>query len=66
MLISLDQFANTLWGGDPDETISSRLGKHYLAGDSIIACIICKLLNYLEKDHCIKSIEPDRGRKIEL
>ena len=27
ILISLDQMGNTLLGGDPDETISSRLGK---------------------------------------
>ena len=27
IFISIDQFINTLFGGDPDETISSRLGK---------------------------------------
>jgi hypothetical protein len=27
LLISLDQFANTVLGGSPDETISSRTGK---------------------------------------
>lgn len=29
VLISIDQLVNTLAGGDPDETISSRVGKHY-------------------------------------
>lgn len=29
ILISLDQLGNTILGGDPDETISSRLGKNY-------------------------------------
>jgi len=27
ILISIDQLGNTFAGGDPDETISSRLGK---------------------------------------
>jgi hypothetical protein len=29
ILISLDQFFNTLAGGDPDMTISARLGRNY-------------------------------------
>lgn len=29
ILISIDQMANTLLGGDPDMTISSRLGRNY-------------------------------------
>lgn len=29
ILISIDQFANTVLGGDPDMTISSRLGRNY-------------------------------------
>ena len=29
VLVALDQFVNTLFYGDPDETISSRLGKNY-------------------------------------
>ena len=28
MLIAFDQFVNAIFGGDPDETISSRVGKH--------------------------------------
>lgn len=29
ILISIDQLANTILFGDPDETISSRVGKNY-------------------------------------
>jgi hypothetical protein len=29
ILISIDQLINTLAGGDPDETISARLGRNY-------------------------------------
>jgi hypothetical protein len=29
ILISLDQLVNTIFGGDPDMTISGRLGRNY-------------------------------------
>jgi len=29
IFISFDQFINTLFGGDPDMTISARLGRNY-------------------------------------
>ena len=29
ILISIDQLVNTLFGGDPDMTISARLGRNY-------------------------------------
>ncbi len=29
ILISLDQLANTILGGDPDMTLSARLGRNY-------------------------------------
>jgi hypothetical protein len=37
LLISLDQLANTILGGDPDETMSSRMGKHLKKRDSWIS-----------------------------
>jgi hypothetical protein len=37
ILIAIDQLANTIAGGDPDETISSRLGKHVKKNDSWFA-----------------------------
>jgi hypothetical protein len=58
-LIALDQFANTILGGSPDETISSRLGKR--VDTSRFACVICKVLDLFQKDHCKKSIELDEG-----
>lgn len=62
ILISIDQFFNTVFGGDPDETISSRVGKRAEKGCK--ACILlCKLLGFFEKDHCYKSIEPDEGQR---
>ena len=71
ILIALDQLVNTLLGGDPSETMSSRMGKLVLQwkthpelkGRYIIAIIICRLLSYIQNNHCIDSIEPDRGSR---
>lgn len=60
LLISLDQFGNTLAGGSPDETISSRAGKAMREG-KVWGCILCRFLSWFEKDHCAKSIEADEG-----
>lgn len=56
ILISLDQFLNTLAGGDPDETISSRVGKYYKGS------MLYEILNAIQKDHCEDSIEADEGK----
>jgi len=61
LLISIDQLCNTILGGFPDETMSSRMGKHLAKKDSLISNIVCKLLNLIQKDHCVKSIEEDEG-----
>lgn len=54
-LISVDQFANTLLGGNPDMTISTRLGI-WLQGSNPwkrgVAKVACKALDLLDKDHC--------------
>lgn len=57
ILVSLDQFFNTVFGGDPDETVSSRLGKAERAGSrrAHIACAIIGL--FLGHDHCHEAIE---------
>ena len=37
ILIGVDQLVNAIFGGDPDETLSSRLGKHIVKRDSLFA-----------------------------
>jgi len=60
-MILLDQALNTLLGGDPDETLSSRMGKRT---DTCAVCrFLCKLLNKIDPRHCKKSIEPDEGTR---
>jgi len=61
VLISIDQMANTLIGGDPDETISSRMGKRV---DTCRICfILCYWLDKVDDRHCHKSIEADEGSR---
>lgn len=61
ILIALDQLGNALTGGFPDETISSRMGKRLAKHDKCPVCnFLCKLLNYIQEDHCVKSIEITR------
>jgi hypothetical protein len=63
ILISIDQLINVvLFFGDPDETMSSRMGKHLAKHDCPFCNFMCGLLNLIQKDHCVKSIEADEGK----
>lgn len=61
LLIAIDQLANTILGGVPDETISSRAAKGQLRGDTKW-CLLCNLLHLIDRNHCDKSIERDEGK----
>ena len=61
LAVSYDQLANAAFGGDPDETISSRAGKAARTGRRW-GCILCRVLHWFDRNHCEKSIEHDRGR----
>lgn len=61
ILIGIDQLANTLAGGDPDETISSRIGKRRDGNERFWARIVDRLF-FWQSDHTRKSIEPDEGK----
>ena len=63
LAVSYDQLANTAFGGDEDETISSRAAKARLKGKRW-GCILCRFLDWLDPNHCTNSIEPDEGEKI--
>ena len=53
--LSFDQLANAAFGGNPDETISSRAGRKKKDGEKW-ACLLCRFLDAFEKDHCDRSI----------
>lgn len=70
VLIAIDQLANAIMFGDPDETISSKLGKamrgNYGIGIKYLLYPFYKLVNAVfyilgEKNHCENSIEYDEG-----
>lgn len=67
ILIGIDQFGNVVTGGDPDETISSRLGKIKMKYHGRIpwrrplAKILDWGLDKIDRDHCIESINHDEG-----
>ena len=62
LAVSYDQLANTAFGGDEDETISSRAYKAKLKGKRW-GCVLCRILNWLDKNHCENSVEWDEGEK---
>lgn len=65
-LISIDQQLNVIYRGDPDETISSRLGKGVRynglsARKWTVAHLLYVILDKLDKNHSEDSIEYDEG-----
>lgn len=53
--IAFDQLVNAATGGSEDETISSRAGRLRRDGRGW-ACVLCAVLDALDRDHCEKSI----------
>lgn len=62
VLVALDQLANTLAGGDPDETVSSRTAKAARAGHRW-GHWGCRALDWFDPGHCDAAIEPDEGHR---
>ena len=60
VLIGLDQLVNALCLGDPDETISSRIGKRRDGLERFWARIVDRLF-FWQRGHTEKSIEADEG-----
>jgi len=60
LLVSLDQLVNTLTGGDPDETLSSRAAKAKARG-AWWGNTLCKVLDVPDPGHCEAAKEPDEG-----
>ena len=60
ILIAIDQLGNALFAGDPQETISSRAGKARNA-DKVWGKALCPVLDWLDPEHCISSINDTEG-----
>jgi hypothetical protein len=60
-LVGLDQFTNVLTGGNPDETISSRLARS-AEQDHTVGKVGSAILNLFQKDHGPKAQAGDAER----
>lgn len=58
IFIALDQLVNALALGDPDETISSRVGRRW---PNSRAARIINAVFFWQKNHVIEAIESDEG-----
>lgn len=56
VLKALDQFVNVMLGGAVAETFSARMARLRDKG-VFVGCVMCRLLDLLEKDHCDKAKE---------
>ncbi len=61
VLLALDQFLSALTCGDPDETVSSRVGKAAAAGSWTGRALERCLNAVFGAGHCRDSIEADEG-----
>lgn len=55
--LGYDHLGNTVTGGRPEETISSRAYRA-MTEKRRWGCVLCKLLDYIQKDHCKIAAEP--------
>lgn len=53
--LGFDRLGNSATGGNGQETISSRAGR-LMSEKRGWACVLCKFLDMIQKDHCKKSI----------
>ena len=58
--VLLDEAANTVMGGSPNETISERAAKARNAGRRW-GCVLCGLLNLLNPGHCDRALTSTIG-----
>jgi hypothetical protein len=66
ILLSLDQFGNSVFGGNPDSTISARTGYFAARGSERFWVIQERVINYAFKpvdgsNHCRKAWQADKN-----
>jgi len=62
-LVAFDQFINALTGGDPDMTLSGRMGRAVAEGRCMACRGVCWVLDKFDPDHCarVSQAESDEG-----
>lgn len=58
LFIAIDQLGNTILGGDPDETISSRAAKK---ADRRGWKVLARILEFVDPGHLARAREDDEG-----
>lgn len=63
VLVAFDQFINTLIGGDPDMTLSGRMGRAVAEGRCKACRVVCWVLDKFDPGHCarVSKAEADEG-----
>lgn len=61
VLIGLDQAANTILGGHPDETISARSGRARKAR-KVWGKIVADALDWIQPNHAVEAEAGDKNR----
>lgn len=65
LLIAVDQLLNTLLGGWPDETLSSRAWRWEKDGVRSWPRRFIDMLFFLDQNHCLESFDSERlGRQM--
>ncbi len=64
VLVALNQMVNAMLFGDPDMTLSARMGRAIRNGRCSLCKPVCWLLGKLDKDHCARAdrYESDEGK----
>jgi hypothetical protein len=57
--VAADKMLNAVLLGDPNETISSRMGRQILAGKCVFCKFACRLLDVFWPNHCINNIKKE-------
>ena len=50
-----DRAFNVLLGGDPRQTLSSRMGRNVALGRCRFCGYVCRVLSLIQRDHCAKA-----------
>lgn len=60
LAVSFDRLANCAANGSLNETLSTRANRSRAEGGRW-GCVLCRMLDRLDRDHCAKSQEMERG-----
>jgi hypothetical protein len=58
--VLIDEAANTVLGGSPNETISERAAKARNEGRKW-GCLLCRFLNWIKQGHCDSALKSTIG-----